>query len=208
MSLIQQLEWRYATKKMSGDKVPADKLQNILRATQLSASSYGLQPYTILVIEDAATKEKLAPAAYNQPQIIASSQLLVFCAWADITEKQIAAYVENIANIRNIDAEHLAGFKAMMEGTITKLTVEQKQTWASKQIYIALGTALIAAAAEEVDATPMEGFNAQQFDEILGLTAKGLKSVVILPLGYRAADDQLASLAKVRRHQSELFQFI
>jgi nitroreductase len=132
----------------------------------------------------------------------------VFCAWADITEKQIAAYVENIANIRNIDAEHLAGFKAMMEGTITKLTVEQKQTWASKQIYIALGTALIAAAAEEVDATPMEGFNAQQFDEILGLTAKGLKSVVILPLGYRAADDQLASLAKVRRHQSELFQFI
>ena len=208
MSLIQQLEWRYATKKMSGDKVPADKLQNILRATQLSASSYGLQPYTILVIEDVATKEKLAPAAYNQPQIIASSQLLVFCAWTDITEKEIAAYVENIANTRNIDAEHLAGFKAMMEGTITNLTVEQKQAWASKQIYIALGTALVAAAAEEVDATPMEGFNAQQFDEILGLTAKGLKSVVILPLGYRAADDQLASAAKVRRDQSELFQFI
>jgi len=199
MSLIQQLEWRYATKQMSGEKVPAEKLNTILRATQLSASSYGLQPYTILVIEDAATKEKLAPAAYNQPQIVASSQLLVFCAWTDITEKEIAAYIENIAKTRNIDAEHLAGFKAMMEGTIGNLTVEQKQTWASKQIYIALGTALVAAASEKVDATPMEGFNAQQFDDILGLAAKGLKSVVILPLGYRAADDQLASTAKVSR---------
>ncbi|MFC4233049.1 nitroreductase family protein [Parasediminibacterium paludis] len=208
MSLIQQLEWRYATKKMSGEKIPADKLQNILRATQLSASSYGLQPYTILVIEDAATKEKLAPAAYNQPQIAASSQLLVFCAWTDITEKEIAAFIDNIAKTRNMDAEHLAGYKSMMEGSITKLTVEQKQIWASKQIYIALGTALVAAASEEVDATPMEGFNAQQFDEILGLAAKGLKSVVILPLGYRAADDQLASAIKVRRDQSELFQFI
>lgn len=208
MSLIQQLEWRYATKKMSGEKVPAEKVNNILRATQLSASSLGLQPYTILVIEDQATKEKLAPAAYNQPQIAASSQLLVFCAWTDITDKEVVAYIENIAKTRNVSTESLAGFKAMIDGSISNLSVEQKQIWASKQIYIALGTALAAAAAEEVDATPMEGFNPQQFDEILGLEAKGLKSVVIMPIGYRAADDHLASAAKVRRDQSELFQFI
>jgi nitroreductase len=208
MSLIQQLEWRYATKKMTGEKVPAEKINNILRATQLSASSLGLQPYTILVIEDVATKEKLAPAAYNQPQIIASSQLLVFCAWADITDKEVVAYIDNIAKTRNVTTESLAGFKGMIDGTISNLTVEQKQIWASKQIYIALGTALAAAASENVDATPMEGFNPQQFDEILGLEAKGLKAVVIMPIGYRAADDQLASAAKVRRDQSELFQFI
>lgn len=208
MSLIQQLEWRYATKKMTGEKVPAEKVNNILRATQLAASSLGLQPYTILVIEDQATKEKLAPAAYNQPQITASSQLLVFCAWTDIIDKEVVAYIENIAKTRNVSTESLAGFKAMIDGSISKLTVEQKQVWASKQIYIALGTALAAAASEEVDATPMEGFNPQQFDEILGLEAKGLKSVVIMPIGYRAADDHLASAAKVRRDQSELFQFI
>lgn len=208
MNLIPSLQWRYATKKMTGNKIPSEKLETILHATQLSASSYGLQPYTILVIENKATKEQLSPAAYNQPQIVQSSHILVFCAWTDISENQVSDYIKNIAITRNISEEILAGFKATILGTVNGLSVDQKQVWAAKQAYIALGTTLVAAAVEEVDATPMEGFNAAQFDAILGLEAKGLKSVVICALGYRSADDALATLTKVRREKSLLFEFI
>lgn len=208
MNLIASLQWRYATKKMTGDKVSTEKIDAILNATQLSASSYGLQPYTILVIDNDQVKKQLSPAAYNQPQILQSSHLLVFCAWADISEAQVTDYIKNIAITRNIDEETLAGLKASILGTVNNLSVEQKQVWAAKQAYIALGTTLIAAAVEEVDATPMEGFNAAQFDEILGLKGKGLKSVVICALGYRSADDVLATLPKVRREKGLLFEFI
>ena len=208
MNLIASLQWRYATKKMTGDKVSTEKIDAILNATQLSASSYGLQPYTILVIDNDQVKKQLSPAAYNQPQILQSSHLLVFCAWADISEAQVTDYIKNIAITRNIDEETLAGLKASILGTVNNLSVEQKQVWAAKQAYIALGTTLIAAAVEEVDATPMEGFNAAQFDEILGLKGKGLKSVVICALGYRSADDVLATLQKVRREKGLLFESI
>lgn len=208
MSLIEDLEWRYATKQMNGQKVPPEKLATILHATQLTASSYGLQPYTILVIEDAGLKNQLTPAAYNQPQIIGSSHLLVFCAWADITEKEVAVFIQDTATKRKISVESLDGYKAMIVGTISGLTVEQKQIWATKQAYIALGTTLVAAASEHVDATPMEGFDAAQFDEILGLKEKGLKSVVICALGYRSPEDYLANLPKVRRDKELLFQFL
>ena len=208
MNLIASLERRYATKKMTGDKVSNEKLDIILHATQLSASSYGLQPYKILVIDDNQVKKQLSPAAYNQPQILQSSHLLVFCAWADISEAQVTDYIKNIAITRNIGEETLAGLKATILGTVNSLSVEQKQVWAAKQVYIALGTTLVAAAVEEVDATPMEGFNAAQFDEILGLEAQGLKSVVICALGYRSADDALATLPKVRRDKGLLFQSI
>ena len=208
MNLIASLERRYATKKMTGDKVSNEKLDIILHATQLSASSYGLQPYKILVIDDNQIKKQLSPAAYNQPQILQSSHLLVFCAWADISEAQVTDYIKNIAITRNIGEETLAGLKATILGTVNSLSVEKKQVWAAKQVYIALGTTLVAAAVEEVDATPMEGFNAAQFDEILGLEAQGLKSVVICALGYRSADDALATLPKVRRDKGLLFQSI
>jgi nitroreductase len=208
MNLIASLQWRYATKKMTGDKVFTEKLDTILHATQLSASSYGLQPYTILVIDNEAVKKQLSPAAYNQPQILQSSHLLVFCTWTDISEEQVTDYIKNIAATRNIDEETLAGFKATILGTVDGLSVEQKQVWAAKQAYIALGTTLVAAAVEEVDATPMEGFNAAQFDEILGLQAKGLTSVVICALGYRSADDELATLPKIRREKGLLFEYI
>ena len=208
MNLIASLERRYATKKMTGDKVSNEKLDIILHATQLSASSYGLQPYKILVIDDNQIKKQLSPAAYNQPQILQSSHLLVFCAWADISEAQVTDYIKNIAITRNIGEETLAGLKATILGTVNSLSVEKKQVWAAKQVYIALGTTLVAAAVEEVDATPMEGFNAAQFDEILGLEAQGLKSVVICALGYRSADDVLATLPKVRREKGLLFESI
>ena len=208
MSLIQKLEWRYATKKMTGEKVSSEKLDTILHATQLAASSYGLQPYTILVIENADLKKQLLPAAYNQPQIIESSHLLVFCAWADITEKEVATFIKDTTEKRNMPEDALDSYKATINGTINGLTVEQKVAWATKQVYIALGTTLVAAAFEQVDATPMEGFDAVQFDEILGLKEKGLKSVVICALGYRSPEDYLVNLPKVRRDKDLLFQFL
>lgn len=208
MSVIESLQWRYASKAMNGAQIDEATLDYILEAIRLSASSYGLQPFTVQVISDAELKNKLTPAAYNQPQISQSSQLLVFCVWNDVTEAHVDAYMQDMAEQRVVSLESLAGFKAMILGAVKNLSVEQKQTWAAKQAYIALGTAMVAAAEQKVDATPMEGFNAQQVDEILGLDEQGLKSTVLLVLGKRSAEDALASMAKVRRSKDDLFNFL
>ena len=208
MSVIESLQWRYASKAMNGAQIDGATLDYILEAIRLSASSYGLQPFTVQVISNAELKNKLTPAAYNQPQISQSSQLLVFCVWNDVTEAHVDAYMQDMAEQRVVSLESLAGFKAMILGALKNLSVEQKQTWAAKQAYIALGTAMVAAAEQKVDATPMEGFNAQQVDEILGLDKQGLKSTVLLVLGKRSAGDALASMAKVRRSKDDLFNFL
>ena len=208
MSVIESLQWRYASKAMNGAQIDGATLDYILEAIRLSASSYGLQPFTVQVISNAELKNKLTPAAYNQPQISQSSQLLVFCVWNDVTEAHVDAYMQDMAEQRVVSLESLAGFKAMILGALKNLSVEQKQTWAAKQAYIALGTAMVAAAEQKVDATPMEGFNAQQVDEILGLDKQGLKSTVLLVLGKRSAEDALASMAKVRRSKDDLFNFL
>ena len=158
-------------------------MNNILEATRLSASSYGLQPYNIIVVSNPETKQQLLPAAYWQTQITDSSQLLVFSIWQNISDKQVGHYINDIAATRGISAEALKGFSDTILGTVKNLSTEQQQTWASKQAYIALGTALIAASEQQVDATPMEGFIPEAFDTILGLKEKGLKSVVVLAFG-------------------------
>ncbi|HXC07050.1 MAG TPA: nitroreductase family protein, partial [Bacteroidia bacterium] len=155
MDLIEKLNWRYAAKRMTGAKIPADKLNRILEAIRLSASSLGLQPYSVIVIDDPELRNKLRPLAHNQPQITESSQLLVFAAWDKITPERIDAYVQNIADTRHVPVESLAPFKARMAGLSTR-TEEQNFYWSAKQTYIALGTGLAAAALEDVDATPME----------------------------------------------------
>lgn len=206
MDLIKALNWRYATKRMTGAKVPAEKLTRILEATQLSASSYGLQPYTILVIEDLELRKKLQPLAYNQPQIVEASHLLVFTAWTNITTAQIQEFIDQIATERGISTDSLKGYQSAIENHVNNSSPEKNFNWAARQAYIALGSALIAAAAEEVDATPMEGFNPKGFDEVLQLADKGLGSVVILALGYRDADnDHLAKAKKIRRATDKLF---
>lgn len=201
MSFIEQLNWRYATKRMVADKaVPQEKVDAIVEAIRLSASSYGLQPYNLLVIQDKELLQKIQPIAYNQPQIGETSTLLVFAVWDKPTQERIDAYFNLIASERGIPAEALAGFKTTVEGTINNLDEATAYNWMARQAYIALGTGLAAAAIEEVDATPMEGFNPAALDELLGLSEKGLKSVVILPLGYRdEANDPLANAKKVRK---------
>jgi nitroreductase len=207
MKLIDALKWRYAAKRMNGTKVPQEKLENILEATRLSASSMGLQPYTLLVIENEEVKKKIQPAAYNQPQIVEASHLLVFAAWENVTEGHVDEYLQNIAETRGVTLESLDAFRASLMGIVTGRTQEQKYEWAARQAYIAFGTAIAAAAIEEVDATPMEGFNPAAVDEILNLKEQGLRSVTILALGYRDAEkDFLANAKKVRRHKDQLIQ--
>ena len=208
MELIQKLNWRYATKRMNGREVPQEKLDNILEAIRLSASSAGLQPYKVFVIKDAATKEKLKAAAFGQPQLTEASHVIVFTAWKNVTQDKVDNYIAHIASERNIPVESLDAFKANL-GKFVAMSEEQNFKWTSRQTYIALGTGLIAAAYEEVDATPMEGFDNAAFDEILGLDAKGLSSVSIMTLGYRdEANDFLLGAKKVRRSKEELFELI
>ncbi len=208
MSIINNLTWRYATKKMNGEKLSQEKLDAILDATNLSASSYGLQPYTVLVVSNEEIKQQLQAAAYGQVQVGTSSQILVFCVPQKLTEADVKHFISNVSATRNIPVDALAGYEGMMLGTVKSLTEEQHQEWAAKQAYIALGTALVAAAEQEVDACPMEGFDRGKFDEILNLSEKGLKSVVILPLGYRAEDDVTSHYKKVRKPKNELFHFV
>lgn len=206
MTLINHLNWRYATKRMTGEQVPQEKIDYILEATRLSASSMGLQPYTVLVVEDKELRSKIQKVAYNQPQIVEASHLLIFAAWDKVTEADVDAYMQNIAEVRQVPVDSLADFKSSLMSSVVNRTQEQQYEWAARQTYIALGTALAAAAEQGVDATPMEGFSPDSLDELLNLKEKGLRSVTLMPIGYRNTEaDFLATAKKVRRDKEQLF---
>jgi len=208
MDLIKILNWRYATKRMNGAKVESEKLDRILEATRLTASSLGLQPYTVFVIEDKELLAQIQPIAHNQPQITACSQLLVFASWATLTNEHIDDFIARVAEVRGSFPESMAGYVDMLRG-MTQRSADENFNWLARQAYIALGTALIAAANEQVDATPMEGFDATALDKLLKLNEKGLRSVLIMPLGYRDAEnDYLVKLPKVRTATEKLFSKI
>jgi nitroreductase len=205
MSLLDSLKWRYAVKRMNGNKIPEATMNTILEATKLAPSSFGLTPYNIIVIEDEETRKKLQPHFYNQPQVVESSALVIFATWNSITEKEVAEYMQEIADERGVPVESLNDFASYINGSIKNLSAEQLQIWAAKQTYIALGFTLVAAASEEIDATPMEGFKPDAVDEALGLKALGLHSAVAVTLGYRdAANDYLSGAKKVRRASEKL----
>ena len=205
MSLLDSLKWRYAVKRMNGNKIPEATMNTILEATKLAPSSFGLTPYNIIVIEDEETRKKLQPHFYNQPQVGESSALVIFATWNSITEKEVAEYMQEIADERGVPVESLNDFASYINGSIKNLSAEQLQIWAAKQTYIALGFTLVAAASEEIDATPMEGFKPDAVDEALGLNALGLHSAVAVTLGYRdAANDYLSGAKKVRRASEKL----
>ena len=206
MDLIKKLDWRYATKRMSGVEVSKDKLDAILEAIRLAPSSFGLTPYTVLVVKDADLRKKTQAAAYMQPQLVEGSHLLVFAAWDDITEKQVDDFMALIAATRGVPLSSLADYKKAIWGNVSSRSRTDRVAWSARQAYIALGVGLTAAALQGVDATPMEGFDPAKMDEALGLKAKGLTSVVLLMLGYRDdANDPLATAKKVRRAKEDLF---
>lgn len=206
MNVLDNLQWRYATKRMNGHKVPAEKLERILEAIRLAPTSIGLQPFTVFVIEDKATRGKIAPAIYNQPQITEGSHVLVFAAWKDYSPEKIDAYLDQMATLRSVEVSALNGLKSMIVGAVSGKSPEGLLDWNMRQAYIAFGVAIVAAAEEKVDATPMEGFDADALDIALGLNEKGLHSAVVLALGYRdEKNDHMNGAAKVRREKEKLF---
>ena len=210
MSLIDTLQWRYATKKMDSTKsVSPEKVDKILEAIRLTASSSGLQPYEILVITNKDIREKIKPIANNQSQITDCSHLLVFAAWDDYTADRINAAFDLTNEIRNIVLTDREVYRQKLLDGYPPRGAEINFTHTAKQAYIGLGTALIAAAEEGIDCTPMEGFNPAALDEILNLKEQSLRSVLLLPLGYRKADeDWLIKLKKVRRPKESFIHWI
>lgn len=204
MSLIEALNWRYATKKMNGQAVPQDKVDQILEATRLAPTSSGLQPYEVIEVTNPELKKELLPHAFNQAQIVDSSHLLVFAAWDTYTEDRINEVFERTHKERGTPPESTADYQKMLISNYVPRTAEVNFQHAARQAYIGFGIALAEAALLKVDATPMEGFDNAKFDEILGLTKRGLKSVTIMPLGYRdEAGDWLAGLKKIRKPLAE-----
>jgi nitroreductase len=197
--VLAQLKWRYATKKFDPAKKIAPDLWAKLELAAIHApSSYGLQPWKFVVVTDPAVRAQLLPVSWNQPQIVDASHLIVFAAKNPPTAADVDAYMQRTAQVRGTTVESLDGFKQMVLGSVSRMDAAAAYRWAARQVYIALGVFLSAAALVGVDACPMEGFQADKYDEILGLKAKGLGSVVIATAGYRAADDKNAALAKVR----------
>lgn len=208
MELIEDLKWRYAAKKFSTKKVSDENVTKIIEAINLSASSIGMQTYRVFVVENSEIQKKLGEGSFNG-QIAESSHLLVFAAFDSIKEETIDKYINLIASERDSNVNELADFKNMISGYLLARSDEENFFWSAKQAYIGLGTALIAAANLKIDSTPMEGFDAERFDSILGLREKGLKSVVLLALGYRDEEnDWNAKLKKVRLPKEDFAAFI
>lgn len=206
MSLKDKLAWRFATKKFDASKkLNQTQLTELLDTVRLAPSSYGLQHYKIVVVEDAEVKAKLKAAAYGQAQLTDASHVIVFAAETSINDEYVKKYIDEIAKVRQVGRENLAGFEQLLSGVVNGLTQDQKTVWAQKQAYIALGVLLTAAAELGLDACPMEGFDAAQFDEILGLKEKGLTATVIAPIGFRSEHDAYGKAAKVRKPHEDLF---
>ena len=200
MDIIKQLQWRYATKKFDASKIlPEAKLNTLKEDFNLTATSFGLQTLNLVIVKNKTLRESLLPYSYNQPQVVNASHLLVICIQENIEDSDVINYYNNIKTIRNTPESILNPYREQLRGMMQKKTVEQRQSWSKNQAYIALGNLMTVCAIENIDACPMEGFIPEQYDQILKLGEKGLKSVLILPVGYRADDDMFSTLKKVRK---------
>jgi nitroreductase len=209
MELLDKLNWRYATKSMNGEKVAQQKIDNIIEAASLAPTSSGLQPFEIIVITNKEIKEKIKPIAWNQTVVTDCSHLLVFAAWDTYTAERINKQFDLTNTIRGFKNEGWENYRQMLLGSYPKRDAEVNFNHAARQAYIAFSQAIAAAAFEGVDSTPMEGFDPDALDQILGLRAKGLRSCVMLPLGYRDAEnDWLVNLKKVRKSKEDLVTVI
>lgn len=209
MILLDSLNWRYATKKMNGEAVPQEKVDQILEAALLAPSSSGLQPFRILVVTDAKLKEQIRTFSYDQSQVTDSSHLLIFAAWDNYSKGRISEVFARTAYERGLPADRFDEYKDRLFSLYLDRPAQVNFEHAARQAYISFGLAIAAAAELKVDATPMEGFDSEKLDELLGLKSKGLKSVTMLPLGYRDAEgDWLVNQKKVRTPKSEFITTI
>ena len=205
MELLNKLQWRYATKAMDPQRaVPADKVERIIEAARLAPTSSGLQPFEILVVTNPEVRARIQPVSWNQAQVTEGSHLLVFAAWDNYTAERINAMFDYTNDVRGFKNEGWEAYRQQLLASYPQRDAQVNFEHAARQAYIGFGAAVIAAAFEEVDSTPMEGFDPAAVDEILGLRARGLRSVVMLPLGYRKAEqDWLVNLPKVRRPREQ-----
>lgn len=205
-SIIENLNWRYATKKFNSEKkIAKSDLEILKEAVRLSASSYGLQPYQVILLENEDLREQVKAVAWNQAQITEASDVLIFANITNPGTEEVQDYISNMAAIREIPEASLKGFADMINNAVTNLTPETKDNWTAKQTYIALGTLLSAAADLKIDTTPMEGFDPNAVNKILGLPEKGLSATLIVTLGYRDENDATQHFKKVRKSNEELF---
>ena len=209
MELLNKLKWRYAAKSMNGKKVDDDKIERILEAARLAPTSSGLQPFEVFVIKNQEVKEKIRPVAWNQSVITDCSHLLVFAAWNTYTAERINYMFDLTNEIRGFKNEGWENYRQMLRDSYPQKDAEENFNHAAKQAYIAFSQAIAAAAFEGVDATPLEGFDPEAVDAILGLTEKGLRSAVLLPIGYREEEkDWLVNLKKVRKPMADMVTVI
>jgi len=205
-NFLENQNWRYATKKFDNTKkVSTSDLDFLKEAIRLSSSSYGLQLYKVLIIENPEIRAQLLPHAWNQSQIVDASHLIIFAHQTHVGNAEIDAYLENCSKIRNTSLEALSGYGNFMKSAINPLSEEVKNIWNSKQTYLALANLLNAAAELKIDVTPMEGFDAEKFNEILGLNQLNLNAAVIATIGYRSDADATQHDKKVRKSNEELF---
>ncbi|HAM72103.1 MAG TPA: NAD(P)H-dependent oxidoreductase [Verrucomicrobiales bacterium] len=208
--LLSALRWRYATKQFDpGKKIPAPTWETLEETLVLTPSSFGLQPWKFLILQDAAIREKLVPHSWGQRQVADASHLVVMAVKTQITAGDIDAYLQDTARTRGIPVDSLAGFRKMLVGSILEGPIsKQIPEWATRQAYIALGNLMTAAALLGIDTCPMEGFEPARYDEILGLGARGLTTAVLCPVGYRASGDKYATLAKVRFPRNQVVEHL
>ncbi|MFV9550802.1 NAD(P)H-dependent oxidoreductase [Algibacter sp. PT7-4] len=200
MDTIKQLNWRYATKKFDANKsLTKAKLNIITEAFNLTATSFGLQTIKMVVVENKEIRQSLVEHSYHQKQVLDASHLLVICIQGNIAKTDVTSYYQNIKNIRNTPESILKPYQDDLINMMQGKSIQERQQWSTNQAYIALGNLMTVCAIEGIDACPMEGFIPSKYDQILNLTQKGLKSVLLLPIGYRAHDDMFSTLKKVRK---------
>jgi len=198
--IIKDLEWRYAVKKFDPSKeIEESKLETIKKAFNLTATSYGLQPIKMVILNNKKLQEQLVQYSFGQQQVAQASHLLVFCIEKNIDAEYISGYFNKVKKVRGTSDSVLEPFKDALVSEFSKMDSNEIHQWATNQAYLAMGNLLTICAAEQLDACPMEGFLPERYDELLNLSSKGLSSVLVLPIGYRAEDDMFSGLKKVRR---------
>jgi nitroreductase len=204
MNIIDSLKWRYAVKKFDTNKELSERqIETLKEAFNLTATSYGLQPLKLVIIKNKKIQEKLVPFSWNQQQILQASHLLVICIKDHYTTKEVENYFNLVQKIRNTPDEVINPFKKFLTAEIAKKTQEELYISNKNQAYIALGNLLTVCASQEIDSCPMEGFTPEKYDEVLDLKKDNLKSVLVLPVGFRASDDYMKDLTKVRKNISD-----
>ncbi len=204
MNIIDSLKWRYAVKKFDSEKQLSDSQINTLKeAFNLTATSYGLQPLKLVIVKNKEIQQQLVPHSWNQQQVLQVSHLLVICTKDNFTTKEVTNYFNLVQKLRNTPDDVITPFKEFLTAEISKKTQEELFLWNKNQAYIALGNLLTVCAIEKIDTCPMEGFTPEKYDEVLNLKEQNLKSVLVLPVGFRANDDYMKDLKKIRKETQE-----